>query len=160
MKIETVTDMYDMPGYLLRRSGQFINAAFEAEMGDMGITASQLAAVLAVHIAPGLQQRELAAMLNWEEATVGGMVRRLEAQGLFERRSSPRSRRGRAIYMTPAGEELFERARPHIAQIQRNVLQALDPDERTQLLYLLSKMMGETNSFFKSGKVPAFPHAE
>lgn len=157
MDLTSFTQMYGTPGYLLRRSGQFVTATFDAEMGKMGITASQLAAFLAVHIQPGLQQRELAAALNWDEATVGGMVRRLEAQGWLERRSSPRSRRGKEIYMTPAGVEFYERIEHHVAQVQKNLLKALAPDERKQILYLLSKMMGETNEFFETkrpGKAP------
>lgn len=150
MELTSFTQMYGMPGYLLRRAGQFVTATFDAEMGKMGITASQLAAFLAVHIQPGLQQRELAAALNWDEATVGGMVRRLEAQGWFERRSSSRSRRGREIYMTPAGAEFYERIEHHVAQVQKNLLKALAPDERKQILYLLSKMMGETNDFYEA----------
>lgn len=141
--------LYDMPGYLLRRSGQFVNAHFDAEMGHLGITAGQLAAFLAVHVKPGMQQRELASALNWDEATVGGMVRRLVAQGLLERRSSPRSKRGLEIYLTPTGEALYQQAEPHVAQIQRNVLKNLESDEQKELLRLLSKMMGENNSHFQ-----------
>lgn len=138
--------LYDMPGYLLRRGGQFINMHFDAEMGHMGITASQLAAFLAVHVKEGMEQRELAAALNWDEATVGGMVRRLEAQGLLARRNSPRSKRGLQIYLTDEGRALYKRAAPHVARIQQNVLQNLEPDEQAELLRLLSKMMGEKNS--------------
>ncbi|MGE4124930.1 MAG: MarR family winged helix-turn-helix transcriptional regulator [Pusillimonas sp.] len=142
--------LYDLPGYLLRRSGQFVNAHFEAEMGHLGLTASQLAAFLAVNIKPGMQQRELAAALNWDEATVGGMVRRLVAQGLLDRRNSARSKRGLEIYMTPKGEALYASAAPHIARIQDNVLQRLEQDEREELLRLLSKMLGERNSHYQS----------
>lgn len=141
--------LYDMPGYLLRRGGQFISAAFEAEMGKMGLTASQLAAFLAVSIQEGLEQRELAAALNWDEATVGGMVRRLEAQGYFERRRSPKSKRGLQIYMTPKGRALYKKAEPHVAQIQENVFKNLEPEEQKILLRLLSKMMGENNSHYQ-----------
>ncbi|HCP77229.1 MAG: transcriptional regulator [Pusillimonas sp.] len=141
--------LYDMPGYLLRRGGQFINATFDAEMGKMGLTASQLAAFLAVSIQEGMEQRELAARLNWDEATVGGMVRRLEAQGYFERRSSPKSKRGLQIYMTPKGRELYQQAEPHVTRIQVNVLKNLAPDEQKTLLCLLSKMMGENNSYYQ-----------
>lgn len=145
--------LYDMPGYLLRRGGQFINATFDAEMGKMGLTASQLAAFLAVSIQEGLEQRELAARLNWDEATVGGMVRRLEAQGYFERRNSPKSKRGLQIYMTPKGKALYKQAEPHVAQIQVNVMQNLEPEEQKTLLYLLSKMMGENNSYYQKDSV-------
>jgi DNA-binding MarR family transcriptional regulator len=146
MKLDSFRQMYDMPGYLLRRAGQFVTATFDAEMRGMGITASQVAAFLAVHVQPGMQQRELSAALSWDEATVGGMLRRLEAQGLLERRPTPRSRRGRAIYMTPAGEQFYRRIAPHVAKVQRNLLKAFTADEREQFLYLLSKMLDVDNS--------------
>jgi DNA-binding MarR family transcriptional regulator len=153
MKLDSFRQMYDMPGYLLRRAGQFVTATFDAEMRGMGITASQVAAFLAVHVQPGMQQRELSAALSWDEATVGGMLRRLEAQGLLERRPTPRSRRGRAIYMTPAGEQFYRRIAPHVAKVQRNLLKAFTADERQQFLYLLSKMLDVDNSH--SGKSAA-----
>jgi len=140
--------LYDSPGYLLRRGGQFITAHFDAEMGHMGLTSSQLAVFLAVHVKEGMEQRELAAALNWDEATVGGMVRRLEAQGLLSRRSSPRSKRGMQIHLSEKGHDLYKRAKPHVDNVQKNVLQALEAEERVQLLRLLSKMMGEKNSHY------------
>ncbi len=142
MKLKTFEQFYATPGHLFRRAGQFVTATFEAEMGHIGITASQLSAILAVHMQPGMQQRELAAALSWDEATVGGMVSRLEAQGYLERRSTTRSRRGREIYMTPAGEDLYLRIEPHVAAIQRQLLKRLKADERKQLIYLISKAMG------------------
>lgn len=152
MKQDPFITLYDMPGYLLRRSGQFINAHFDAVMGHLGLTAGQLAVFLAVSMQPGMQQRELAAALNWDEATVGGMVRRLVAQGLLDRRSSPRSKRGLEIYMAEKGEALYEQTKPLVARIQENVLDNLELDERKELLRLLSKMMGENNSHHNTAK--------
>jgi len=149
MKLNSFTDLHSFPGYLMRRAGQFVTATFNAEMKEMGITSGQLAVVLAAHVRPGMQQHELADSLNWDAATVGGMIRRLEAQGLLERRSSPRSPRGREIYLSEAGKDFFTRIEPHVATVQKNVLKALAPDERKQILYLLSKMMGETNNHFQ-----------
>lgn len=161
MKRDSFDKMYGMPAYLLRRAGQLVTSTHDAETGKLGITASQVAAFLAVHVRPGMQQRELAAALSWDEATVGGMVRRLEAQGLIERRSSPRSRRGREIYMTEAGQEFYKRITPHVAKVQKSLLKAFTPDERDQLLYLLSKMLGVSNSYFEPPAKPAWKsHAE
>ncbi len=148
MKFKTFDQFYATPGHLFRRAGQFVTATFEAEMGHMGITASQLSAILAVHLQPGMQQRELAAALSWDEATVGGMVSRLEAQGYLERRSTARSRRGREIYMTETGEALCERIGPHVDRIQRQLLQRLNVAERKELIYLISKAMGVDNAQF------------
>jgi DNA-binding MarR family transcriptional regulator len=146
MKFDSIVDIYDSPGYLLRRSGQLVTTAFDQQMGGMGITASQLTSFLAVQVQPGMQQRELAAALGWDEATIGLMVRKLESQGLFERRSSPRSRRGKEIYLTEAGEAFYRKIKPHVVEVQRVLLEALSPAERTQILYLLSKLLKVANS--------------
>lgn len=149
MKFDSFATMRDMPAYLLRRAGQLVTSTHDMQTGKLGITASQVAAFLAVQIQPGMQQRELAAALSWDEATVGGMVRRLEAQGLIERRSSPRSRRGREIYMTAAGDAFYKRVVPRVAKVQVKLLKVLAPDEQKQLLHLLSKMLGVSNSYFQ-----------
>src|SRR5690606_12062219 len=148
MKLNSFADLHSFPGYLMRRAGQFVTATFNAELGGMGITSGQLAVVLAAYVKPGMQQHELADSLNWDAATVGGMIRRLEARGLLEGRRSPRSRRGKEIFLTEAGKEFYTHIEPHVATVQKNVLKALSPDERKQVLYLLSKMMGETNNHF------------
>ena len=54
MKLKTFEQFYATPGHLFRRAGQFVTATFEAEMGHIGITASQLSAILAVHMQPGM----------------------------------------------------------------------------------------------------------
>ena len=149
MKLDSFDKMSDMPAYLLRRAGQLVTSTHDAETGRLGITSSQVAAFLAVHIQPGMQQRELATALSWDEATVGGMVRRLEAQGLIERRNSPRSRRGREIYITAAGEAFYKQVVPHVAKVQTSLLKAFTPDERKQFLHLLSKMLTVSNSYFQ-----------
>ncbi|MES2536369.1 MAG: MarR family winged helix-turn-helix transcriptional regulator [Pseudomonadota bacterium] len=152
MKLDSFDKMHDMPAYLLRRTGQLVASTHDADTGKFGITASQVAAFLAVHVQPGMQQRELAAALSWDEATVGGMVRRLEMQGWIERRSSPRSRRGREIYITAAGQEFYDLIFPHVAKVQKNLLKTLTPDERGQLLYLLSKLLGVSNSYYDAAE--------
>lgn len=148
MKFDNISDIYGSPGYLLRRSGQLVTSVFDTFLGHEGITAGQMTALLAVHMQPGLQQRELAMALNWDEATVGGMIKRLEASGYIIRQSSPRSSRGREIYMTPEGEAFFQKIRPGVMQIQKKLLHVLTREERQQLLHLLSKLTKVENAHY------------
>ncbi len=138
--------LYDMPAHLIRRAHQFVTQVFEREMGYLGITASQLGVLIAAHLQPGLQQNELAGTLHFDEATLGGMVGRLEAQGYVERRSSSRSTRGREIYLTPEGERLYAKIEPHVQNIQGELLARLTPAEQKQFVRLLSKMIDASNS--------------
>lgn len=149
MKLQTINDIHDSPGYLLRRSGQLVSSIFDATLGQSGITSGQMTVLLAIHMEPGLQQRELANELNWDEATLGGMIKRLEASGYIKRQSSTRSTRGREIYMTEEGAAFLKEIRPGIHLVQKKLLSNLTQDESQQLLFLLSKLVGVRNSHFQ-----------
>jgi DNA-binding MarR family transcriptional regulator len=95
-----------------------------------------------------MEQAELAAAIACDPATAGGVVKRLEKLGLIARHSSPRSRRGRAIFITAAGEAWIDGARAHLDAAHATMLGPLDADERRSLLALLSKMLGLANSYF------------
>lgn len=141
IKLDSIFNFYGSPGYLLRRSGQFVTSTYERITTDSGVTAGQMTVLLAISLEPGLQQAELAALLNWDEATMGGMIRRLEKNGYLERRSSTRSTRGRQIYLTEGGQEFYNELRPKVLLTQRRLLRNLTSDEAGKLLYLLSKML-------------------
>lgn len=54
----------------------------------------------------GISQQELAARLYVTKGNISGLVDRLAASGLVERRSLQSDRRSHAIHLTPAGREL------------------------------------------------------
>ena len=54
----------------------------------------------------GISQQELAARLDVTKGNISGLVDRLVASGLVERRTLQSDRRSHAIHLTPAGREL------------------------------------------------------
>jgi MarR family transcriptional regulator, organic hydroperoxide resistance regulator len=57
----------------------------------------------------GLSQQELAARLYVTKGNISGLIDRLVANGLVERRSLAGDRRSHAVHLTPAGRELARR---------------------------------------------------
>ena len=57
----------------------------------------------------GLSQQELAARLYVTKGNISGLIDRLVANGLVERRSLAGDRRSHAIHLTPTGRELARR---------------------------------------------------
>jgi DNA-binding MarR family transcriptional regulator len=57
----------------------------------------------------GVSQQELAARLYVTKGNISGLIDRLVANGLVERRSLAGDRRSHAIHLTPAGRELAQR---------------------------------------------------
>jgi DNA-binding MarR family transcriptional regulator len=144
-----LTPLYDQLAHLLRRGKQRMDALIEQRPGGLALTSPQIALLSAAQLRPGMEQAELAAAIACDPATAGGMVKRLEKLGLIDRRASPRSRRGRAIYITAAGESRIEGARSHLETAHAAMLARLNEEERRTLLSLLSKMLGLGNSYFR-----------
>ena len=142
-------DFYDLPGHIFRRAWQRQVAILDREVGRFGITGAQFVALAAIQIQPGMEQQELSAVIFYDATNTGGIVKRLEAMGALRRQPSGRSRRGRALYLTPEGEELVKQAAPAIARVSEAILANLEPEERTTVLALVSKAAGLTNSYYK-----------
>ena len=151
--------LYDLPAHLIRRSQQFADAAFERETAGLGITPGQLGVLMMVDLHEGLEQRELAAAVAFDAATVGGIIRRLDANGFLERRNSKRSRRGLAIYLSKKGRRLIGKLRPRVRNIQGRLLSRLNRTERAELLRLLSKMLDVENRHYQPRRSAARPKA-
>ena len=82
---------------------------------------------------------ELAAVLSLDESTVTCLVDKLEAAGLAERRRSNSDRRSTSVVITKAGRKVVACAREHQRALLTEVLNALDPDERTEFIRLTAK---------------------
>jgi DNA-binding MarR family transcriptional regulator len=67
-------------------------------------------------LAPGeeMPMSALASTLHCDNSNVTGIVDRLEARGLIERRSAPQDRRVKLLALTPEGERLRERMRERL----------------------------------------------
>lgn len=103
------------------------------------LTPSKLRALdlLAAHGA--LRVGELAARLAVDDTTATRLVDRLEELGVAERRSEPGDRRATVVGLTPAGDELVAGVASQRQRFFREVLGALEPAERAELVRLTEK---------------------
>ena len=82
-------DINQLPGYAIRRLHQISVGIFLQEVGALGVTPVQYAALQTVSNEPGLDQRTLARQIALDTSTTGGVVDRLELRGWMERRMAP-----------------------------------------------------------------------
>jgi DNA-binding MarR family transcriptional regulator len=128
----------DVVGLLARIVDRFVDS-YESAAAAQGLTTVQ-AKVLGALEEP-LPMHRIAEKLNSERSNVTGIIDRLEARGLVERRPGERDRRVKNIVATPEGAELarsFQRALGFAA----DPLGALDADDRVRLRDLLARMVG------------------
>ena len=84
---------------------------------EFGLTPPQLFALRVLDPDHPLPMRELAAQLHCDSSNVTGLVDRLTAQGLVERREAPGDRRVRMLAVTERGAEVRARLRADLLTV-------------------------------------------
>jgi DNA-binding MarR family transcriptional regulator len=79
---------------------------FMALAQELGLAPMQLHALRLIEPGEGIPMGSLAAMLFCDNSNVTGIIDRLEARGLIERRTADHDRRVKLLVLTPAGEQL------------------------------------------------------
>ena len=135
MSADPITD--DVVALLGRIVDRFV-ASYESAAAAHGLTTVQ-AKVLAALGEP-MPMHRIAEKLKSERSNVTGIIDRLEARGLVERRPDERDRRIKNIVATPAGAVLARNFRRSLG-FAAEPLAALEPAERVRLRDLLGRMV-------------------
>jgi MarR family transcriptional regulator, lower aerobic nicotinate degradation pathway regulator len=127
-------------GHLLRRAYQRHLALFQGIMGEDGPTSMQFAALVTLWRRGPLSQNLLGRLLAMDPPTVKGVVARLMARGLVERRRDASDARRLRVALTPAAVQALpgwvERARA----ITAATLAPLPVAEAARVVAILRRM--------------------
>jgi MarR family transcriptional regulator, lower aerobic nicotinate degradation pathway regulator len=128
-------------GHLLRRAHQRATHVFMERIGADGLTPTKFAALVKLADLGEVSQNHLGRLTAMDPATSQGVIRRLEAQGLIERRADSGDKRRSMLRLTPAGRALVAATTPNAKAVTAATLEPLDPVERRQFLALLRKLI-------------------
>jgi DNA-binding MarR family transcriptional regulator len=98
--------------------------------GEFGLTPPQMFALRVLDPEHPLPMRELAAHLHCDSSNVTGLVDRLTAQGLVERREAPHDRRVRMLTVTARGAEVRERLHAVMLEVPPGLAALSEADQR------------------------------
>jgi DNA-binding MarR family transcriptional regulator len=112
---------------------------YEEAAAEHSLTGAQARLLSLLSLEP-LPMRRLARKLKCEPSNVTGIVDRLEARGLVERRPDPNDRRVKLAAATPEGCRLARGLRDSL-DFAREPLAGLSREERLTLRRLLSRML-------------------
>ncbi|GGM95146.1 MarR family winged helix-turn-helix transcriptional regulator [Streptomyces fuscichromogenes] len=114
-------------------------ADYEEAAGEHALTGAQARLLSLLSLEP-LPMRKLAQKLKCEPSNVTGIVDRLEARGLVERRPDPADRRVKLAAATDEGRRVARDLRDGL-RFAREPLAGLSDEERLSLRDLLRRML-------------------
>jgi MarR family transcriptional regulator, organic hydroperoxide resistance regulator len=107
-----------------------VHAHFAAAVAELDLAPVQAKALHELNVDPPISMRELAERLKSDPSNVTGLIDRLEARGLVERRPDPTDRRIKGLALTSAGARLRERLFARLYSAPPAVVELPERDQR------------------------------
>jgi len=115
---------------LLQVGFELVSAHFAAAVADVDLAPAQARALHELDLERPISMRELAERLKSDPSNVTGLIDRLEARGLVERRPDPRDRRIKGLALTGAGARLRARLFARLYSAPPAVASLAERDQR------------------------------
>jgi DNA-binding MarR family transcriptional regulator len=127
-------------GFLLGQLGTYAHQRFAERLAELDLHPRHFGMLSHLAASEGQSQQALSTALGIHRSAVVALVDDLEQRGLAERRRDPADRRAYTLYLTPPGRELLADLRRMAGEHEAELLTALDPSERSQLISLLQRV--------------------
>lgn len=129
-------------GFLLHDVSRLRRTVVDKALKPLDLTRSQwwVLANLSRYPGEGITQTELANQLDVGKVALGDMIDRIEANGYIRRTPDPVDRRAKRIAVTPAGIALLDAIRDYAAEINREMMKGVSPEEIAATENILHRM--------------------
>ncbi|MDQ0316220.1 MarR family winged helix-turn-helix transcriptional regulator [Amorphus orientalis] len=134
-------DKWASAGYLANHMARLFAQGLHARIRPLGLSPGNFPALLELWADDGLTQKELAARLSIEQATMANTLTRMERDGLIRRTPHPADGRSQQIWLTEKARAL-EAPATEAANAQNAVALAhLSDEERTRFVRLMTTVI-------------------
>lgn len=108
---------------------------------SLGVSVTQVAALLYVANSEGCSQKDLSGALGLKSPAVTGLVSRMEKNGLVERRPCSEDGRALQIYLTRAGQGKLPTIFPLIEELNASLVAGFNDDEIEVVVRFLNQVL-------------------
>ncbi|WP_408913696.1 MarR family winged helix-turn-helix transcriptional regulator [Brucella pseudogrignonensis] len=122
-----------------------LRTLFDARVKERGLTLARARTLLTLIGQEGLYQKELAEVLEIENATMVRLIDGLERQSFVERQAVEGDRRAKRIVMTEEGKSLAEQVVKLAGDVRSDLLEGVSDEELTVALKVMRKMSDSMN---------------
>lgn len=127
-------------GFLMHDVSRLRRTVFDDFMKPLGVTRSQWWVLAHLSRHDGMIQSDLANVLELGKAALGGLIDRLEASGVVERRPDEIDRRAKRVYLSAKGVQLIVEMRIKSHEMSERMLLDLNVGARKLLVEMLMQV--------------------
>jgi len=127
-------------GLHLNRVARTVSRAFDETLAEAGGSLPVWLVLISLKSSPSASQRDLAAKVGIQGATLTHHLDTMESAGLVTRRRDPANRRLHLVELTPAGDALFLRLRDAATAFDQRLRAGLSEGDVGQLEALLTRL--------------------
>ncbi len=124
--------MYDARGHICFNLGRVmrrISSYYEARLAPFGLTPSQYLVFNVLWMEDGIGLCELGDRVTLDNATLTGIIDRMEKSGYVLRRPNPDDRRGILVFLTPKAREVGPKILAFASEIDNTLKKRFTPEE-------------------------------
>ena len=121
-------------GFILNDVARLLRTTFDRRAKSIDLTRSQWWVLTHLYRRDGLNQSELADILEIEKPTLGRLLDRLETKGWLRREPDPLDRRVKRVFLTDEVKPAMKSLRRIAADFRRDALAGLSQKQREQFV--------------------------
>ncbi|AGI71040.1 MarR family transcriptional regulator [Octadecabacter arcticus 238] len=139
------TQLWNRPGYLIRRLHQIHVGLFAEACGADGVTAVQFAILSVLLKSDGIDQLTLSKAVGIDRTSGADVIKRLVRNELVTREPSKNDARAKAVRITTAGRRLIGEMQPAMEAAQDKLMDPLNAEDQAEFMQLLSRLINANN---------------
>jgi DNA-binding MarR family transcriptional regulator len=129
-------------GFLIHDISRLRRTITDRALKPLGITRSQWWVLAFLSRRDGMTQTALAIDLELTKVAIGGLIDRMEASGIVERRADAADGRAKRIYLTKAGMKLVNAIRASVENVEMEIHARVSSTDLQKAALTLAKIKG------------------
>ncbi len=129
-------------GFLMGDVSRLLRKRFDMRARELGLTRAQWRVLARLRRREGINQRDLAEILEIENITLTRHIDRLEEKGLVERRRDPADRRAWNLYLNARVQPILDRMREFSEMTRAEALGSISETDSERLIDQLLQIKG------------------
>ena len=133
-------------GLLIHDVARLLRVLYDRQMSSIGLTRSQWWLLTYLFFKDGINQSELAILMDMEKAPLSRLLDRMEKKGWVIRKNESKDRRTKNIYLSETIKPLISSMRDKAAEYRRESLSILTDKDRNKLKAILQILKKDLTS--------------